>query len=77
MKGELIGRGTYGYVYLALNVTNGDMLAVKQVELPKTRSDKDDARQQGMVASLKAEIELLKDLDHPKIVQYLGESILP
>lgn len=72
VKGELIGRGTFGQVYLALNVTNGEMLAVKQVELPKTRSDKDDARQQGMVASLKAEIELLKDLDHPKIVQYLG-----
>lgn len=74
VKGELIGRGTYGQVYLALNVTTGDMLAVKQVELPKTRSDKDDARQQGMVSSLKAEIELLKDLDHAKIVQYLGTS---
>lgn len=72
VKGELIGRGTYGQVFLALNVTTGDMLAVKQVELPKTRSDREDARQQGMVASLKAEIELLKDLDHPKIVQYLG-----
>ena len=57
-----------------MNVTTGDMLAVKQVELPKTRSDKDDLRQQGMVFSLKAEIELLKDLDHAKIVQYLGQS---
>jgi hypothetical protein len=27
-----------------------------------------------MVSSLKAEIELLKDLDHPNIVLYLGGS---
>jgi serine/threonine protein kinase len=73
IKGELIGRGTYGRVYLAYNITAAEFIAVKQVELPKTRSDKEDLRQQGMVASLKAEIELLKDLEHPKIVEYLGE----
>ena len=34
VKGELIGKGTYGRVYLALNATTGEMIAVKQVELP-------------------------------------------
>ncbi|KDQ07600.1 hypothetical protein BOTBODRAFT_119827 [Botryobasidium botryosum FD-172 SS1] len=48
------------------------MMAVKQVELPKTISDQDDRRQGSMVNALKAESDTLKDLDHPNIVQYLG-----
>jgi len=72
VKGDLIGKGTYGRVYLALNATTGEMIAVKQVELPTTASDRDDVRQKGMVTALKAEISTLKDLDHPHIVSYLG-----
>lgn len=48
------------------------MLAVKQVELPKTRSDRDNERQTSVVAALKSEIHLMRDLEHPNIVQYLG-----
>jgi hypothetical protein len=72
IKGDLIGRGTYGHVYIALSVTTGETIAVKQVEMPRTFSDKEDQRTKGMISSLKAEIELLKDLDHPNIVLYLG-----
>ncbi|GAA5894988.1 uncharacterized protein JCM6883_002283 [Sporobolomyces salmoneus] len=72
IKGDLIGRGTYGHVYIALSVTTGETIAVKQVEMPRTYSDKEDQRTKGMISSLKAEIELLKDLDHPNIVLYLG-----
>jgi mitogen-activated protein kinase kinase kinase len=72
VKGELIGKGSYGKVFIALNVTTGDVLAVKQVELPKTTSDREDDRQNGSITALKFEIETLKDLDHPHIVQYLG-----
>ncbi|GAA5960312.1 hypothetical protein JCM3765_007469, partial [Sporobolomyces pararoseus] len=72
IKGDLIGRGTYGHVYIALSVTTGETTAVKQVEMPRTYSDKEDQRTKGMISSLKAEIELLKDLDHPNIVLYLG-----
>lgn len=72
VKGDLIGKGTYGRVYLALNATTGEMIAVKQVELPTTASDREDARQKGVVSALKSEIETLKDLDHPNIVSYLG-----
>jgi mitogen-activated protein kinase kinase kinase len=73
VKGELIGKGTYGRVYLALNVTTGDMIAVKQVEMPRTDRDREDTRQTGMIEALKSEIALLKDLDHPNVVTYLGE----
>ncbi|CEQ39184.1 SPOSA6832_00682 [Sporobolomyces salmonicolor] len=77
IKGDLIGRGTYGHVYIALSVTTGETIAVKQVEMPRTFSDKEDQRTKGMISSLKAEIELLKDLDHPSIVLYLGMEQTP
>lgn len=66
VKGELIGRGSYGSVYLALNVTNGEMLAVKQVtvQAPALSSE-------GIEALIK-EVQTMKDLDHYNIVQYLG-----
>ena len=77
VRGELIGQGTYGRVYLALNATTGEMIAVKQVELPRTASDKNDSRQHAVVQALKMESETLKDLDHPNIVQYLGFEETP
>lgn len=72
VKGELIGKGSYGRVYIALNVTTGDMMAVKQVELPTTEQDRNDSRQVSMVEALRSEISLLKDLYQPNIVAYLG-----
>jgi serine/threonine protein kinase len=48
------------------------MIAVKQVEIPSTESDRNDTRQITVVEALKLESETLKDLDHPNIVQYLG-----
>lgn len=77
LKGELIGKGTYGHVYIGFNVTNGEMFAVKQVELPRTASDKDDNRQTSVVEALKSEMDLLKDLEHEKIVSYLGFEETP
>lgn len=77
VRGELIGKGTYGRVYLALNATTGEMIAVKQVEIPRTDADRDDKRQVSVVEALKLESETLKDLDHPNIVQYLGFERTP
>jgi serine/threonine protein kinase len=77
VRGEMIGRGTYGRVYLALNATTGEMIAVKQVEIPQTASDREDQRQVTVVEALKSESETLKDLDHPHIVQYLGFEETP
>ncbi len=52
-------------------------MAVKQVEIPQTLSDKNDTRQVTVVEALKFESETLKDLDHPNIVQYLGFEETP
>ncbi|KAL1915583.1 uncharacterized protein VTP21DRAFT_6707 [Calcarisporiella thermophila] len=75
VKGELIGKGSFGRVFMALNVSTGEMIAVKQVELPTTKSDMLCQRQRSMVDALYSEIEMLKDLDHENIVQYLGFEV--
>ena len=77
IRGELIGKGTYGKVYVALNATTGEMIAVKQVEIPRTENDRNDSRQVTVVEALKLESETLKDLDHPNVVQYLGFEETP
>lgn len=72
LKGELIGKGSHGKVYFALNATTGEVMAVKQVELPQTASDRRKVDLKKMVEALADERESLKELDHPNIVQYLG-----
>jgi len=77
VRGDLIGKGSYGRVYHALNATTGEIMAVKQVELPKTISDHDDKRQLTVVSALKSESATLSTLDHPHVVQYLGFEETP
>ncbi|KAI8098224.1 kinase-like domain-containing protein [Gilbertella persicaria] len=72
IRGKLIGKGSFGRVYLAFNVDTGEVIAVKQVELPKTVSDQMNEQQHEMVEALYQEIMMLRDLDHENIVQYLG-----
>ncbi|KAI0306449.1 hypothetical protein B0F90DRAFT_1915460 [Multifurca ochricompacta] len=71
IKGALIGAGSFGKVYLGMDATNGLLMAVKQVEVPTTASDE---RKKSMIDALEREIELLKDLQHVNIVQYLYSS---
>ncbi|KAH8821657.1 BcSTE11, mitogen-activated protein kinase [Xylogone sp. PMI_703] len=72
MKGALIGQGSFGSVYLALHAVTGELLAVKQVET--SSPSQNDTRKKSMIDALKREISLLRDLQHPNIVQYLGAS---
>lgn len=74
MKGALIGQGSFGSVYLALHAITGELMAVKQVEMPSDTGSQIDNKKKGMVDALKREIGLLKELQHPNIVQYLGSS---
>ncbi|KAI9314488.1 kinase-like domain-containing protein [Dichotomocladium elegans] len=72
IRGKLLGKGSFGRVYLAFNVATREVIAVKQVEIPKTRSDLLDSHRHDMVDALYQEIAMLRDLDHDNIVQYLG-----
>ena len=71
VRGKLIGKATYRRIYLAVNTTMGQMIAMKQVEMPHTASDKDDLRHISIVEVLQMVSETLKDLDHPNIMLYL------
>ncbi|CAG8664532.1 6981_t:CDS:10, partial [Acaulospora morrowiae] len=73
IKGSLIGLGSFGSVYLGLNAITGELMAVKQVELPTGQSAHEE-RKISMLDALQREISLLKDLHHENIVQYLGSQ---
>lgn len=72
IRGQLIGKGTYGRVYLGMNADNGEVLAVKQVEINPRVAGQDKDRIKEMVSALDQEIDTMQHLEHPNIVQYLG-----
>ncbi|KAL4946135.1 hypothetical protein BDV06DRAFT_183235 [Aspergillus oleicola] len=72
IRGQLIGKGTYGRVYLGMNADNGEVLAVKQVEINPRIAGQDKDRIKEMVSALDQEIDTMQHLEHPNIVQYLG-----
>merc|ERR1719247_1305271 len=61
--GELLGRGSLGFVHKALEARTGKLMAVKEVD--------NKLRQ-----SLQNEVDLYKDLKHPRIVSYLGHDYI-
>lgn len=75
IKGALIGAGSFGKVYLGMDASNGLLMAVKQVELP-TGSAPNEERKKSMLSALEREIDLLKDLQHENIVQYLCTGLV-
>ncbi|KAL3755742.1 hypothetical protein ACJRO7_002746 [Eucalyptus globulus] len=68
-KGKLIGRGTFGHVYVGFNSESGEMCAMKEVTLFS-----DDAKSRESAKQLMQEIALLSRLQHPNIVQYYGSE---
>ncbi|PWN20915.1 hypothetical protein BCV69DRAFT_178505 [Microstroma glucosiphilum] len=62
--GNCIGRGQFGSVYRALNLSTGQMVAVKRIKI--------EGRSEAEVTQLMKEVELLKRLHHPSVVKYEG-----
>ena len=60
----IIGKGSYGQVYRALDITTGYIFAVKEINSKMKRRT--------LVEALQVERETLKELEHPNIVRYLG-----
>ncbi|XP_031270168.1 mitogen-activated protein kinase kinase kinase 2-like isoform X2 [Pistacia vera] len=71
-KGELIGCGAFGRVYMGMNLDSGELLAVKQVLIAENSASKE--KTQAHIKELEEEVKLLKDLSHPNIVRYLGTA---
>ncbi|XP_071700778.1 mitogen-activated protein kinase kinase kinase 3-like [Rutidosis leptorrhynchoides] len=69
-KGRLLGRGTFGHVYLGFNSESGQMCAIKEVKVVS-----DDQSSKESLKQLNQEITLLSQLLHPNIVQYYGSEL--
>jgi serine/threonine protein kinase/WD40 repeat protein len=63
-RGEILGQGAFGVVYLGLNVESGELMAVKQINNDELKSKE--------LSSLENEINILRSLKHPNIVRYIG-----
>ncbi|XP_061352812.1 mitogen-activated protein kinase kinase kinase 5 [Gastrolobium bilobum] len=70
-KGKLIGRGTFGSVYVATNRETGALCAMKEVELYP-----DDPKSAECMKQLQQEIKVFSHLKHTNIVQYYGCEIV-
>ncbi|XP_019177496.1 PREDICTED: mitogen-activated protein kinase kinase kinase YODA isoform X1 [Ipomoea nil] len=69
-RGKLLGRGTFGHVYLGFNSENGQMCAIKEVKVVA-----DDQTSRECLKQLNQEISLLSQFSHPNIVQYYGSEL--
>ena len=69
-KGDLIGEGSCGKVYRCLNLSSGDLLAVKTIKLSN-----EERRLKLEINRLKKEIKILKGLSHENIVKYYGLEV--
>jgi serine/threonine protein kinase len=77
---EMLGKGGNAEVYLGINLTNGQLIAVKRVRLPTFahgQSAEEDPEAKAILQqyrSLQEEINVLSKATHPNIVQYYGSS---
>ncbi|KAJ4952359.1 hypothetical protein NE237_029191 [Protea cynaroides] len=69
-KGKLLGRGTFGHVYVGFNSESGQMCAIKEVKVIS-----DDQTSKECLKQLNQEISLLSQLSHPNIVRYYGSEL--
>lgn len=60
-----------------MNTAEGELFAVKQVEIPRTANDRNNEHRVKGWEALKLENKILKNLVHPNIVQYLGFEETP
>lgn len=68
IKGELIGSGAFGRVYLGLNNDTGRLMAIKEV--PFNRDKVVAGRVARHIKALEDEIRVLQRISHPNVVQY-------
>eukprot|EP01063_Lacrimia_lanifica_P035845 TRINITY_DN6947_c2_g1_i1.p1 TRINITY_DN6947_c2_g1~~TRINITY_DN6947_c2_g1_i1.p1 ORF type:complete len:985 (+),score=259.29 TRINITY_DN6947_c2_g1_i1:316-2955(+) len=64
-KGELLGQGGFGKVYVGLNHDTGELMAVKTIEFVMT-----DKNLKKKLEQLALEIKIMSTLVHPHIVRY-------
>lgn len=62
--GDMVGRGAFGKVFQAMNLADGELMAVKCVELNNVSKEE--------LEEIKNEVNLLRTLRHRHVVSYVG-----
>lgn len=68
-QGRYVGGGTFGSVYLAVNLDTGDVMAVKEIRL------QDISTASKLVDQIRDEMNIMSCLRHPNIVEYFGIEV--
>ncbi|EFX01784.1 map kinase kinase kinase wis4 [Grosmannia clavigera kw1407] len=68
-QGYFVGGGTFGNVYAAMNLDNGQVMAVKEIRLQDPKLIPTIATQ------ISDEMRVLESLDHPNVVSYYGIEV--
>ncbi|GJN88041.1 hypothetical protein Rhopal_000997-T1 [Rhodotorula paludigena] len=68
-QGKFIGGGTFGNVYLAVNLDSGEELAVKEIRFQDLQSAPN------LVKTIRDEMKVMEMLRHDNIVQYFGVEV--
>ncbi|KAI8377509.1 uncharacterized protein BYT42DRAFT_496875 [Radiomyces spectabilis] len=68
-QGRFIGAGTFGSVYLAINLDTSSVMAVKEIRFP------DSSALSTLHKAIKEEMKVMEMLNHRNIVQYFGMEV--
>lgn len=68
-QGKFIGGGTFGQVYLAVNLDSGEELAVKEIRFQDLTSAPH------LIKTIRDEMGVMEMLRHPNIVEYYGIEV--
>ncbi|KAI8393936.1 uncharacterized protein BYT42DRAFT_488596 [Radiomyces spectabilis] len=68
-QGKFIGAGTFGSVYLAINLDTSNVMAVKEIRFP------DSSTLSSLHKAIKEEMKVMEMLNHRNIVQYYGMEV--
>ncbi|GMH60327.1 hypothetical protein TrST_g5641 [Triparma strigata] len=66
-KGQKIGSGSFGTVYLGMNEASGTLMAIKTMNIANA--------EQSDIEDLQQEIDVMRILSHPNIVRYFGAEL--
>ena len=71
--GNLIGQGSFGKVYEALDEDKGKLIAVKIIDKRRLNNSLSN-NSQSSISQVESEIEILSKLNHKNIVKYYGSN---
>jgi serine/threonine protein kinase len=72
MRGAIISKRSFGQVYLGLDETTGQLMAVKVVKINPHGTSQEKEKTKEALSILDNEIDITQHLDHTNIVSYLG-----